>query len=56
MPELHKIAEEIVKIAIQRNNLIWMKNFEKQLYVAFALRKQVIFVAHGDLLTGDDGV
>ncbi len=57
MLEWYKKAENLAKIAILRNNVIWIKKDGKRLiYVPYAMRKTLLFAVHGDLLTGHDGV
>ncbi len=57
MPDWYKKAENLGKMAIIRNNVIWIKEDSKRMiYVPYARRKELLFAAHGDLLTGHDGV
>jgi hypothetical protein len=57
MPEWYRKAENLGKMAIVRNNVIWIKkDGKKMIYVPYARRKELLFAAHGDLLTGHDGV
>jgi hypothetical protein len=53
MPEWYRKAEHLAKMAIVCNNLIWIK---KMIYAPYARRKELLFVVHGDLLTGHNGV
>ncbi len=57
MPEWYKKAEYLAGMAIIRNNVIWIKKDGKRMiYVPYEKRKELMFAAHGDLLTGHDGV
>jgi hypothetical protein len=60
MREWFKKAEHIPTMATMatvKNNIIWIKKYDKLLlYVPSALRQRLLFVAHGDLLIGNNGV
>jgi hypothetical protein len=57
MPDWHRKAENIAKMAVLTNNVIWIKKEGKRMiYVPYAMRKILLFSVHGDLLTGHDGV
>jgi hypothetical protein len=57
MPEWYKKAENIAKMAVLRNNVICIKKDGKRMiYVPYAMRKNLLFAVHGDLLTGHNGV
>jgi hypothetical protein len=56
MPEWYKKAENLAKMAILRNNVIWIKKDGKRMiYVPYSTRKDLLFAVHRDLLTGHDG-
>jgi hypothetical protein len=57
MPEWYRKAENLGKMAVIRNNVIWIKKDGKRMiYVQNTRRKELLFAVHGDLLTGHDGV
>jgi hypothetical protein len=54
---LVKKADTLAKEAEIRNNFIWVeKNEGWCLYVQFFLRKEFLFSAHGNLLTGHEDI
>jgi hypothetical protein len=57
MHEWYKKAENLAKMAILRNNVIWINKYGKRMIsVPYFIRKDLLFAVHGDLLTGHDGV
>ena len=58
-PPWYKRADHLAEHAILENGLIWIlenNTPKKLLYVPFAIRQDLLYSAHGDLLTGHDGV
>ena len=57
MPIWYKKAEELAKIAVIRNNILWIKTKANLvIYVPYSLRHELMTSAHGDLMVGHDGV
>jgi hypothetical protein len=47
----------MAQVAEVKNKVIWAKKDDRWLlYEPFSLQKDLLYLAHGDLLTGHDGV
>ena len=55
MPIWYKKAEELAKIAVLRNNILWIKTKSNLvIYVPYSLCHELMTSAHGDLMVGHD--